>query len=137
MEITLKRTFLGPHYTIGKLFIDGIYICDTLEDTYRDLSKEKKVYGETCIPFGKYRVKITYSNRFKRDLPELLNVEFFTGIRIHAGLFASHTEGCILTGKNTIKGQLTESKECFTKVYEKIDKAIEEGKEVYINIVRG
>lgn len=109
MKLTLKRTYKAPDYTIGHLYIDGQYFCDTLEDTVRDLTREKKIPGQTAIPAGTYHVLVTYSPKFKRKLPILVNVPMFTGIRIHRGNTAKDTEGCILVGKNTEKGKVTGS----------------------------
>lgn len=107
MKITVKRTFKGPEYTIGKLYIDDNYYCDTLEDTIRS---GEKIYGKTAIPAGEYKVKKTYSPRFEKKLPEILNVPGFTGVRIHAGNTAKDTEGCILLGLNRAKGAVLNSK---------------------------
>lgn len=109
MKLTLRRTYEAPDYTIGHLYIDGRYFCDTLEDTVRDLTREKKIPGQTAIPEGTYQVLVTYSPKFKRKLPILVNVPMFTGIRIHRGNTAKDTEGCILVGKNTEKGKVTGS----------------------------
>ena len=106
MKVEVKRTFKGPEYTIGKLYIDGHYLCDTLEDTVRN---GVKIAGKTAIPAGTYKVKKTMSPRFKKVLPEILNVPGFTGVRIHAGNLASHTDGCLLLGLNKKKGQVLES----------------------------
>ena len=100
-ELTLERLYLKADYTIGRLLVDGDYFCDTLEDRVRDYNKdgdlldegEGKVYGETAIPYGRYSVVVSHSPKFRRDLPLLLNVPHFTGIRIHAGNHAGHTEG--------------------------------------------
>lgn len=102
MKITLKRNFKGPDYTIGKLYIDGHYFCDTLEDTVRKV----KIAGKTAIPAGTYKVKKTMSPRFKKILPEILNVPNFTGVRIHAGNTAADTDGCLLLGLNKEKGKV-------------------------------
>lgn len=117
MKLTLKRIFLGETYTIGKLYIDGVYQCDTLEDKVIDVDKsgkfdgqEKKVYGESAIPYGKYDVIITLSPRFRRWLPELKNVPHFENIRIHSGNTVEDTHGCILIGQNKIKGQVVNSR---------------------------
>ena len=107
MIIKIVRTFKGAEYTIGKLYIDGAYFCDTLEDTVR--TKGEKVYGRTAIPSGMYRVKKTYSPRFKKVLPEILEVEGFSGVRIHAGNTAKDTEGCVLLGLNKTKGAVINS----------------------------
>lgn len=107
MKITVKRTFKGPEYTIGKLYIDDNYFCDTLEDTVRKV----KIAGKTAIPAGSYKVKKTMSPRFKKILPEILNVPNFAGVRIHSGNTAADTDGCLLLGLNKAKGQVLCSKD--------------------------
>ena len=107
MKVEVKRTFKGTEYTIGKLYIDGHYLCDTLEDTVRPVGV--KISGKTAIPAGTYKVKKTMSPRFKKVLPEILNVPGFTGVRIHAGNTAIDTDGCLLLGLNKKKGQVLES----------------------------
>lgn len=106
-KVEVKRTFKGTEYTIGKLYIDGAYFCDTMEDTVRT---GEKIAGKTAIPAGTYKVKMTWSPRFKRYLPEILNVPNFTGVRIHAGNSALDTEGCILLGLNKVKARVVCSK---------------------------
>lgn len=96
MELTLNRIFLGSSATIGELLINDKYLCDTLEDRVRP--EGEKVYGKTAIPEGTYEVKLTHSPRFKKILPEILNVPNFSGIRIHTGNSSKDTEGCILVG---------------------------------------
>lgn len=130
MKITLKRIALKNTYTIGKLYIDGEYFCDTLEDTVRDLNKsgkfdngEKKIYGETAIPYGTYNVKWTYSNKFKKYMPLIENVPSFAGIRIHAGNSSADTQGCVLVGENKAVGKVLNSKNTVNKLYPIIEKA--------------
>ena len=106
MKVEVKRTFKGTEYTIGHLYIDGQYFCDTLEDTIRT----EKIAGRTAIPAGKYKVKKTYSQRFQKKLPEILNVPGFTGVRIHSGNTAKDTDGCLLLGLNKTKGAVLNSK---------------------------
>lgn len=96
MELTLNRIFLGSSATIGELLINNKHLCDTLEDRVRP--EGEKVYGKTAIPEGTYEVKLTHSPRFKKILPEILNVPNFSGIRIHTGNSSKDTEGCILVG---------------------------------------
>ena len=103
MKILLKRIFKGEDYTIGNIYVNGQYFADSLEDTVRDV----KIKGKTAIPAGKYLILMTYSNRFKKIMPLLIDVPGFEGVRIHSGNTPEDTEGCILVGKNTIKGQLT------------------------------
>jgi len=131
LNLKLKRIYLKNTYTIGKLFIDNVYFCDTVEDKYRDLEKERKVYGETAIPYGSYEMILSKSTRFKKILPEILDVPYFTGIRIHSGNTSKDTEGCILVGKNKIKGGVIDSRITFNSLMKKL-KGIEN---LTINIV--
>lgn len=125
MNITLNRIAKKSKYTIGKLYIDGEYFCDTIEDTDRGLTqtmtdaqiKSKKVYEQTAIPTGTYRVIISYSNKFKRQMPLLLNVPGFLGIRIHSGNTEKDTEGCLIVGKNKVVGKVIESKDTYNKLF--------------------
>lgn len=127
MKLTLKRIALKPTYTIGKLYVDNHYFCDTLEDKVRDLNKdgdlndvdEGKVAGQTAIPYGTYKVTMDvqspkFSQRAsyawcKGYLPRLLNVPHFEGIMIHSGNTADHSSGCILVGENRVRGQVLNS----------------------------
>lgn len=127
MKLTLKRIALKPTYTIGKLYIDGTYFCDTCEDRVRDNNKdgdlndigEGKVYAKTAIPYGTYEVTLKVkSPKFSQKtsyawckgyLPRLLNVPHFEGILIHAGNTAEHSAGCILVGENKVVGQVINS----------------------------
>lgn len=130
MKLDLHRIAFKDTYTIGKLFRDGIFECDTLEDKNRDLNKdgdltdtgEVKVYGKTCIPFGIYKVILNYSNRFKRIMPLLLDVPNFEGIRIHSGNTEANTSGCILVGQNKVVGQLINSRVTFNLLFTKLQK---------------
>lgn len=114
MKLKLERIYKAPTYTIGKLYIDGVYFSDTLEDVVR--ADGVKVYGETAIPSGTYKVILNVSNRFKVLMPLLLNVPMFEGIRIHSGNTASDSSGCILVGKNTVKGKVKDSKKTFAEL---------------------
>jgi hypothetical protein len=96
MELKLNRIFLGSSATIGELLVNDKYLCDTLEDRVRP--EGEKVYGKTAIPEGTYEMVLSYSPRFKKILPEILNVPNFTGIRIHCGNSSADSSGCILVG---------------------------------------
>jgi len=110
MKLKLIRKYKCPNYTIGHLYINDKYFCDTLEDKVRQLdSIEDKIKHKTAIPKGKYKVVVTMSPRFKRLLPLLLNVPFFEGIRIHRGNDENDTSGCIIVGENKIKGKVINS----------------------------
>ena len=135
MKLTLKRIALRSTYTIGRLYVDGKYFCDTLEDTVRDLNKngkfdngEKKIKGKTAIPYGTYEIKWTYSPRFKKYTPQLMNVPSFEGIRIHNGNSSDHTEGCLLLGENKKVGMVLNSKATIAKFYPIIKDACSKGK---------
>lgn len=130
MKLTLKRIALRPTYTIGKLYIDDIYFCDTIEDTVRDLNKngkfdngEKKIHSKTAIPYGIYEIKWTYSPRFKKYTPQLMNVPSFEGIRIHAGNTSADTEGCLILGENKQVGKVLNSRATINKFYPIIKEA--------------
>ena len=129
MRLKLIRKYKLPAYTIGKLYINGVYFCDTLEDTDRGLSDsisvediaKRKKYGITAIPYGTYRIDMntispkyqkrnpTYTRAYQHKLPRLLNVKGFEGVLIHAGNTANDTLGCVLVGKNTVKGKVLQS----------------------------
>ncbi|MBO4307238.1 MAG: hypothetical protein J5848_02865 [Bacteroidales bacterium] len=104
-------------YTIGYWIVDGKLMCNTLEDEVRDLNKngkfdngEKKIYGESAIPYGKYKIKMTYSPKYKRMMPQVMDVPHFTGIRIHAANKPTELEGCIALGENKVKGGIINSR---------------------------
>lgn len=117
MELLLKRIAKKDTYTIGKLYINGDYFCDTLEDKDRGLKQSDslsyiqkiKVQEETAIPSGKYEIIVNYSPKFKRNLPRLLNVPGFSGILIHRGNTSKDTAGCILIGENKVVGKVINS----------------------------
>lgn len=117
-EVILERAWRRETYTVGKVIIDGKRFCESMEDKDRGLTqgmsdeeiKRVKVYGETAIPTGVYTVKMTYSPKYKRNMPEVLDVPGFSGIRIHSGNTAKDSLGCILLGRNTKVGMVTESR---------------------------
>lgn len=116
IKLLLKRIARKPSYTIGKLFVDGVYFCDTLEDTDRldkgmnlDEIKAKKIPSQTAIPEGTYKVIVNTSPKFKRLLPRLVNVPGYEGVLIHRGNTAADTAGCILVGENKQVGKVLNS----------------------------
>lgn len=124
MEIQVNRIARKDGYTIGRMSLNGVYFCDTLEDTDRGLNStmsvdevlSKKRKGITAIPTGKYDVILTFSPRFKRVLPLLLNVKGYEGVRIHAGNTAEDTEGCLLVGENKERGKVLNSRATLEKL---------------------
>lgn len=119
MLITVKRLYKGNNCIIGELLVDGIFECFTLED----LEREVKIKGETAIPKGTYKIIINESNRFKKQLPLLLNVPNFEGVRIHSGNTNHDTEGCILVGQSRNKNYIGQSRKAFDKLFKKMQKA--------------
>lgn len=153
MKILVDRKWKKDTYTIGNLYVNGKLFCNTLEDKDRGIKKSdslstiksKKVYGETAIPTGKYTVVLNiispkysavkwYWNLCKGMMPRLLNVPGFEGILMHPGNNPFDTYGCILVGKNTIKGQLTQSKDTFSKLYKLMKAAVDKGETIELEI---
>lgn len=152
MKLLLRRIFKGPRYTIGKLFINGVYECDTLEDQDRGLTsqmsleeiKAKKVYGVTAIPTGVYKLNMnTVSPKFKDRswaipykgiLPRLENVKGFEGVLIHVGNKPQDTLGCILVGENKVKGQVINSTASFNKLMKLLLQANIDGEDIELTV---
>lgn len=154
MNILVKRVAKKASYTIGKMYINGVYFCDTCEDTDRGLTqymslaeiKRKKIYSRTAIPTGTYNVTMNViSPRFsKRDfykkncdggrVPRLLNVPGFDGVLIHVGNSAADSNGCLLVGKNSQVGKVLNSTNTFLALYKKLKEASLKGEKITITI---
>lgn len=139
----LSRTEKGKGYTAGVLYFGGYRLqsqserCDTLEPQWRDYANgEKKVKGKSAIKAGVYELILTYSVRFKRVLPILLNVEDFEGVRIHRGNTAKDTEGCILPGVSGGRGSgyVSQSTQAEKKIVAMLEKCINQGERVWLRI---
>lgn len=108
MKVVLDRRIKMSEFTVGDWIIDGKKLCDSMEDCDRGLHqgmsldeiKAKKVYGETAIPAGHYKIKMTYSPKYKRMMPQVMDVPGFTGIRVHSGNSSKDSLGCILLGEH-------------------------------------
>lgn len=154
MKLKVERRWPKATYTIGRLYIDGIFYCNTLEDRDRGLKQtdpptyisSRKVAGETAIPKGTYGVAMNvtspkyagvawYYNFCRGKMPRLLAVPGFDGILIHPGTNALDTKGCILVGKNTKVAQLTESRATFQQIYKLMKAAADRGETISIEIV--
>lgn len=141
MRLTLIRIANRPTYCIGKLYIDGVYFSDVIEDVDRGLDDKmsvdeilnRKIKGETAIPTGIYNVQITYSTKYKKNMPLLLNVKGYSGIRIHSGNTAKDTEGCLIVGKNTKVGMVTDSRNTYNALFKKL---IQTNSKIIIDIQR-
>ncbi len=138
MKFTLQRNQPSDLSTIGALYADGVFVCHTLEDVVREVEgkpvAEWKIPGKTAIPAGTYRVQPTFSNRFQRILPQLLDVPGFTGIRIHPGNSPKDTEGCILPGRWMGGDKVIDSRDAFSRIVLHIDAALKRGEKVWIEI---
>jgi hypothetical protein len=148
MELELIRNHFTDTATIGDLNIDGKHFCYILEDTDRGLYSsmvlddinKKKVYGKTAIPYGRYQIVVTKSERFSRMkgkdvyLPLLVNVPGYGGIRIHTGNKPEDTEGCLLPGTEKQDKTVTNSTTAFLKLNELINNTIKKGEQVFITI---
>lgn len=154
LQLKLERRYKCNGYTIGHLFVDGKFFCDTLEDVDRGLDdtmtveeiKSKKLKSVTAIPTGVYYVTINtksakfgdkpfYRQTCGGKLPRLLGVKGFDGILIHCGNTAKDTEGCILVGENKVKGQLVNSSETFKRLYGVLKAANDRHDTITITIV--
>ena len=144
MELYLKRDTFTDTSTTGVLSIDGQFECYILEDKCRDLHDHmdtteiegKKVYGKTAIPYGRYEVDFTMSNRFKVMMPLLLNTKGFKGIRIHSGNTEVDSLGCLLCGKKRANDTITESKSATNLLYSKIQSAKMHKEKIFITITK-
>ena len=120
MLIEVKRFEFKDTHTVGKMYVDGVYECYTLEDTIRNGTK---IIGKTAIPIGEYKLIIDASARFKQDMPHILDVPDFTGVRIHAGNTSADTDGCILLGSTWAgKDFIGNSKIAYKKFFDKLKK---------------
>lgn len=152
MELKLTRKYLKDEYTIGHLYINGVYFCDVLEDKVRDYNKdgdlndvgETKVYGKTAIPYGRYRISLNIrSPKFSLRpeylwcggyLPRLLDVPHFEGILIHAGNYAAESAGCLLVGENKTRGGVINSMATLRKLYVELKLANSKNEEIWITV---
>ena len=153
MLITVERKWKKTDYTVGRIYVNGICFCNSLEDTDRGLDdnmpdwmiRNKKIPTRTAIPTGRYRVNMdTVSPKFSKypfymevcqgKLPRLEKVKGFDGILIHCGTDHTMTAGCVLCGFNTIKGKLTQGKEAFRELYGQMIAAHRRGEEIWIEI---
>lgn len=153
LEILVKRAYKGPEYTIGHLYIENQYFCDTLEDTDRGLTSDMtveeilgiKINGKTAIPTGTYEVTLGIrsakfsSPKYKKQyefcnsyLPRLINVKGYSGVLIHIGNSAKDTDGCLLVGQNKVKGQVINSTATFKKLYKILN---DTHKRIFLTIV--
>jgi hypothetical protein len=143
MELKLVRKVFTETSTVSDLFVNDTFVCNVLEDVDRGLTsdmslediKAVKVKTKTAIPYGTYTVVNTFSPRFQKYLPLLLNVPGFEGIRIHPGNTSVDTDGCLLPGMYTSPNTVTNSRVTFAKLFATI-KAVEKKEKITITIVK-
>jgi hypothetical protein len=135
MNLTVQRSPSDSECTLGQLFVNGAFECYTLEDVVRP--DGEKIFGQTAIPAGTYRVVVSFSNHFQRDLPLLVDVPNFEGVRIHPGNTAADTEGCLLVGEAEGRDAIAQSRVAFDQLWPKIRDAVSNGEEVTITYVNG
>lgn len=129
MQLQVVRKIFTDKSTIGDLSVNGVFECFTLEDKVRPV----KIKGETAIPAGTYEVAVTFSNKFQKFLPLLMNVPKFDGIRIHTGNTPKDTLGCILVGQGKGVDSISNSRLAFGPLFEKIQ-AVVRTEKVFIEI---
>ncbi len=143
MELRLKRKYFTSKSTVSELYVNDTLFCHVLEDVDRALDSKMgrerigwlKQFSKTAIPYGKYEIVISYSNRFKKYLPLLVNVPGFDGIRIHPGNYAEDTEGCLLPGTYSEKAPdfVGNSRLTFAKLFATL-KSVEKYEKIFITI---
>ena len=138
MKIVVQRTVFTERSTIGQMFVDDVFQCHTLEDRDRFIEDgHEKVYKETAMPRGLYKLTVNMSDRFKRPLPLIHNVPQFTGVRIHSGNHEGNTEGCILVGtyKESKPDWISNSRDAFKPLFEKICNALDDMEPVTLEVI--
>lgn len=121
MRLELQRKWFTESSTIGTLLGPGLaHLGYVLEDRFR-LPWDAKVYGRTCIPCGEYPLVITHSPRFGVEMPLLLNVPGFSGVRIHPGNTPADTEGCLLPGLERDADRVLQSREAYARLFQLLD----------------
>lgn len=134
MKLTLNRSPSDAACTLGQLQVDGVFECFTCEDIVRPPGSPK-IWGQTAIPAGTYGVIVNFSPHFQRDLPLLINVPGFEGVRIHPGNTAADTSGCILVGVDRLTDSIGRSRIAFDALFPKIAQALARGELVSIEVV--
>jgi Steigviridae/Suoliviridae L,D-carboxypeptidase/transpeptidase len=141
MELELTRSVKTNKSTIGELTVNGIFECFILEDKDRGLRKDMpiselivmKIKTRTAIPTGRYEIVVSFSDKFQKMLPLLLDVPAFAGIRIHPGNTDANTEGCLLPGKTKSPDMIGSSRVAFTALFDKIKAALQREK-IFITV---
>lgn len=136
MELKVIRKEFSSKTSIGELYINDVFFCYTLEDTDRNLMQtmgkkeieELKIYGKTAIPYGRYEVIMSWSNKFKCIMPLVNNVPGYLGIRIHKGNTEVDTLGCLLVGMKKGIDKISNSTDAFERLFILLKDACAKGK---------
>lgn len=138
MKIVVDRDVFTDKTTLGHMTIDGLmfgYTCEDVDRRLEDNPDQEIIRGQTAIPRGIYKIILSFSHRFQRIMPEILDVSGFTGIRIHGGNGPDDTEGCVLLGKSRLYDTGTAGcKERNKMLIEKLEEAEERGEYSTIEI---
>lgn len=156
MKITVKRIARRETYTIGRMYVDGVRFCDTIEDKDRGLKqsmslseiRKKKIQDKTAIPAGTYEVsmhkpsplyckkaeKDSFYRPFCNNMPRIEEVPGYSGILIHPGTDQDSTSGCLIVGENTIVGKVTNSRTTFKRLHAILMEAHKRGEKITITI---
>lgn len=141
MHIAVIRKWFTQEATVSEVMVRNELLCYALEDKVREIPgrpvEEWKIKGETAIPYGNYAVEITYSNRFKKDMLQIMDVPGFSGIRIHAGNTAADTEGCLLVGLTKGDNFVGKSRLAIVRIFGMVQAALGNGDDVTISFERG
>lgn len=137
MNIEVIRQIDGKEFTLGEMRVDGKhfgYVCEDVDRKLEDYDASHKVYGQTAIPRGEYKIEVSFSTRFKKELPILIDVPYFTGIRIHGGNTADDSHGCILLGRTQTINGVRDCSERVVTLTKMISDAEDRGEECRIEI---
>ena len=142
MKIEIRRRWKKEGYTIGELYVNGIFRCNTLEPQDRGFKscmssmsiQETKVPGKTAIPTGAYVCHVHWMPKMMKMRPQLISVPGFWGIFIHEGNTVKDTRGCILLGENTSKGFVSHSKQHVISLTEEIQDCEDRQEMVWVTI---
>lgn len=130
MRIRIERRWPKSTYIIGRIYIDGEFFCNSLELPYRNNQN-----SISSIPTGTYEVINSYSAKFKRVLPLVLDVPGRSGIRFHRGNYPRDSHGCIICGENTKVGCVYNSTQYEQELVRRIDLATSRKEMVILNII--
>ena len=131
------RPTKGEAFTPGRMYVNGLSIGYTCEDEDRRLESvgiDGKQYGRTAISRGMYRLEVTFSQRFQKELPAVVDVPAFTGIRVHGGNRAEDSLGCILLGQVRTASGIANCASTVSRLIAMIKTCEDRGEKCYLEI---